>query len=103
MGHICGCAMAQTVVRRPLTAYAQINLTLVYVGFVVEKVTMEQVLLWVLEVVPCQYYSINAPYSVIYCLVYNKVCYILSILYGAEIWTLRKFDQKCLESFETWF
>jgi hypothetical protein len=23
-------------------------------------------------------------------------------LYGAEIWTLRKIDQKYLESFETW-
>jgi hypothetical protein len=28
-------------------------------------------------------------------------CYIRSIaLYGAEIWTLGKLDQKCLESFE---
>ena len=23
-------------------------------------------------------------------------------MYGAETWTLRKVDQKCLESFETW-
>jgi len=30
-------------------------------------------------------------------------CYILSIvLYGAETWTLRKVDQKYLESFEIW-
>jgi hypothetical protein len=30
-------------------------------------------------------------------------CYIWSIaLYGAETWTLRKVDQKCLESFEMW-
>jgi hypothetical protein len=30
-------------------------------------------------------------------------CYIWSIaLYGAETWTLRKVDQKYLESFETW-
>jgi hypothetical protein len=30
-------------------------------------------------------------------------CYILSIaLYGAETWTLRKLDQKYLESFEMW-
>jgi hypothetical protein len=30
-------------------------------------------------------------------------CYIWSIaLYGAEIWTLRKIDQKYLESFEMW-
>jgi hypothetical protein len=31
------------------------------------------------------------------------VCYIWSIaLYGAETWTLRKLDQKYLESFEMW-
>jgi hypothetical protein len=31
------------------------------------------------------------------------ICYIWSIaLYGAEIWTLRKLDQKYLESFEMW-
>jgi hypothetical protein len=30
-------------------------------------------------------------------------CYIWSIaVYGAETWTLRKMDQKCLESFEMW-
>ncbi|GFG39086.1 hypothetical protein Cfor_11199 [Coptotermes formosanus] len=30
-------------------------------------------------------------------------CYIWSIaFYGAETWTLREVDQKCLESFETW-
>jgi hypothetical protein len=30
-------------------------------------------------------------------------CYIWSIaLYGAEKWTLRKVDRKCLESFEMW-
>jgi hypothetical protein len=30
-------------------------------------------------------------------------CYIWNIaLYGAETWTLRKVDQKCLESLETW-
>jgi hypothetical protein len=30
-------------------------------------------------------------------------CYIWSIaLYGAETWTLRKLDQKYLESFEMW-
>jgi hypothetical protein len=30
-------------------------------------------------------------------------CYICSTaLYGAETWTLRKFDQKYLESFEMW-
>jgi hypothetical protein len=30
-------------------------------------------------------------------------CYIWSIaLYGAETWTLRKVDQKYVESFETW-
>jgi hypothetical protein len=35
----------------------------------------------------------------------NKLvkCYIWSIsLYGAETWTLRKVDQKCLERFEMW-
>jgi hypothetical protein len=31
-------------------------------------------------------------------------CYIWSIaLYGAETWTLRKVEQKYLESFELWF
>jgi hypothetical protein len=31
------------------------------------------------------------------------MCYIWSIaLYGAETWTLRKVDQKYLESFEMW-
>jgi hypothetical protein len=31
-------------------------------------------------------------------------CYIWSIvLYGAEKWTLRKVDEKCLESFQMWF
>jgi hypothetical protein len=31
-------------------------------------------------------------------------CYIWSIaLYGAETWTLRKLDQKYLESFEMWY
>jgi hypothetical protein len=31
-------------------------------------------------------------------------CYIWSIaLYGAETWTLRKVDQKYLESFEMWY
>jgi hypothetical protein len=30
-------------------------------------------------------------------------CYIWSIaLYGEDTWTLRKLDQKCLESFELW-
>ena len=30
-------------------------------------------------------------------------CYIWSIaFYGAETWTLRKTDQKCLEHFEMW-
>jgi hypothetical protein len=33
----------------------------------------------------------------------NVKCYIWSIaLYGAEKWTLRKVDQKYLESFEMW-
>ena len=31
------------------------------------------------------------------------ICYILRIaLCGAEIWALRKVDDKCLESFEVW-
>jgi len=31
-------------------------------------------------------------------------CYVWSIaLYGSEIWTLRKLEQKYLESFEMWY
>jgi hypothetical protein len=31
-----------------------------------------------------------------------ETCYTWSIVYGVETWTLRKVDQKYLESFERW-
>jgi hypothetical protein len=32
-----------------------------------------------------------------------KCCFWIRVLYRAEIWTLRKVDQKYLESFEMWY
>jgi len=35
--------------------------------------------------------------------IHTAICYLWGIaFYGAENWTLREADQKCLESFEKW-